>query len=275
MLPDPARYEERYRPTGAALGLASALLALGLGFLWHTQLIFAALTVLLAIPAVLAIARRPVAFRADHAGITLGSWLQYDPHMADFEGAQLIGKGSVGGCVLMLRASPDASRILSFPEDVEVEIRRGVPALIIRGMAASDYESLMLTAPEVANRALDIFAMTGVARLAVADVWSSHVARWSALEATVTRVWCSATLILASEIKVVVNGPDGAVHSQDIATTPSWHESIRYFRMSEVTDDLFDAFRNVYLALESLLNKLEPRKAGEREGMWLKRALVS
>ncbi|HEY6309421.1 MAG TPA: hypothetical protein VIY52_01230 [Streptosporangiaceae bacterium] len=73
MLPDPARYEERYRLTGAALGLASSLLALGLGFLWHAQLIFAALTVLLAIPAVLAIARRPVAFRADHAGITLGS----------------------------------------------------------------------------------------------------------------------------------------------------------------------------------------------------------
>jgi hypothetical protein len=73
MLADPGRYEERYRLTGAALGLASALLALGLGFLWHTQLIFAALTVLLAIPAVLAIARRPVAFRADHAGITLGS----------------------------------------------------------------------------------------------------------------------------------------------------------------------------------------------------------
>jgi hypothetical protein len=73
MLSDPARYEERYRLTGAALGLASALLALGLGFLWHTQRVFAALTVLLAIPAVLAIGRRPVAFRADHAGITLGS----------------------------------------------------------------------------------------------------------------------------------------------------------------------------------------------------------
>lgn len=73
MLSDPARNEERYRPTGAPLGLASALLALGLGFLWHTQLISAALTVLLAIPAVLAIARRPVTFSADHAGITLGS----------------------------------------------------------------------------------------------------------------------------------------------------------------------------------------------------------
>ena len=79
MLADPGSYEERYRLTGAALGLVSALLALGLGFLWHTQLIFTALTVLLAIPAVLALARPPVAFRADHAGITLGSGRQL-PH---------------------------------------------------------------------------------------------------------------------------------------------------------------------------------------------------
>jgi hypothetical protein len=73
MLSDPARYEERCRLTGAALGLVSTLLAIGLGFLWHTQLIFAVLTVLAAVPAVLALVLRPVAFRADHAGITLGS----------------------------------------------------------------------------------------------------------------------------------------------------------------------------------------------------------
>ena len=73
MLPDPGRYEERYRLTRAAQVLVGALLSVGLGLLRHTHLIFAALTVLLAIPAVLARARRPVAFRADHAGITLGS----------------------------------------------------------------------------------------------------------------------------------------------------------------------------------------------------------
>jgi hypothetical protein len=73
MLPDPGSYEECYSLTGAALGLAAALLSVSLGLLWHTHLIFAALTVLLAIPTVLAAVRRPVAFRADHAGITLGS----------------------------------------------------------------------------------------------------------------------------------------------------------------------------------------------------------
>jgi hypothetical protein len=41
MPPDLACYEERYRLTGgAALGLAASLLAVVLGLLWHTPLIF-------------------------------------------------------------------------------------------------------------------------------------------------------------------------------------------------------------------------------------------
>jgi hypothetical protein len=73
MLPDPGCYEVRYRLDRTVGVLASALLAVGLGLLWHTPLIFAALAVLGAVPAVLALVLRPVAFRADHAGITLGS----------------------------------------------------------------------------------------------------------------------------------------------------------------------------------------------------------
>ncbi len=70
MLPDPGRYEERYRLTRVALA-AVVLLVLGLALFGGT--IPAAVGVLIAIPAVLALARRPVALRADHAGITLGS----------------------------------------------------------------------------------------------------------------------------------------------------------------------------------------------------------
>ena len=74
MLPDPGCYEERYRLTGrAALGLASGLLSVGLGILWHTPVIFTAIALLVAIPAVIALARRMIAFRDDHAGITLGA----------------------------------------------------------------------------------------------------------------------------------------------------------------------------------------------------------
>ena len=65
MLPDPGCYEERYWLTGRALlGLAAGLLSVGLGILWHIRVIFTAIALLVAIPAVIVLARRMIAFRA-------------------------------------------------------------------------------------------------------------------------------------------------------------------------------------------------------------------
>jgi len=72
-------YEERYRLTSrAAVGLAASVLLVVVGFLWHLPVIFlplgAALAVLTARGAgVIDRARRTTAFRADQAGITLGT----------------------------------------------------------------------------------------------------------------------------------------------------------------------------------------------------------
>ena len=200
--------------------------------------------------------------------------LQYCPHVADFEGIRLTGEGRAFGCVLMLRASPVISRVVNLPQGAEVEVRSGVPAVVVRGVSATGHESVMVQGPELANRALDLLAMGGVATLALADVWSCHVAWWPASEATVVRIWSSAALTMKVQAAAVVRGPDGAVRSAGTGINPEWHASMRYLRMSEITDDLFDAFRNVYLALEFLLNRLQPRTPGEREGPWLRRALT-
>jgi hypothetical protein len=85
MPPDPGSYEERYRLTsGVALRLAGGLLLISLGLVWQPPavsatslvlaipVIFSVLTIACAMPAVLTIARRMIAFRADYGGITLG-----------------------------------------------------------------------------------------------------------------------------------------------------------------------------------------------------------
>ena len=85
MPPDPGSYEERYRLTsGVALRLAGGLLFVGLGLVWQPPVIsaasvilaipviFSALTIAFAMPAVITMARRMTAFRADYGGITLG-----------------------------------------------------------------------------------------------------------------------------------------------------------------------------------------------------------
>ena len=61
----------------------------------------------------------------------------------------------------------------------------------------------------------------------------------------------------------------------------AWHESFRFYRLSQTTEDLYDAYRNLFLALESILSAIEPVKLkpngspGEGEGVWLKRALTT
>jgi hypothetical protein len=85
MPPDPGSYEERYRLTSrVALRLAGGVLSVGLGLVWQPPIlsadsvilaipvVFSALTVAFAMPAVITIARRMTAFRADYVGITLG-----------------------------------------------------------------------------------------------------------------------------------------------------------------------------------------------------------
>jgi hypothetical protein len=77
--PDLDRYEERYRLTGRAIaGLAVSVVLVGLGFLWQSPVIFLVIGIILAVfiaqgAGVIDLARRTIAFRADHEGILLGA----------------------------------------------------------------------------------------------------------------------------------------------------------------------------------------------------------
>jgi len=49
--------------------------------------------------------------------------------------------------------------------------------------------------------------------------------------------------------------------------------SVRYFRMSQLSESLLDAYRYLYLAVESALNDFHPIKSGEREKEWIGRVV--
>lgn len=51
------------------------------------------------------------------------------------------------------------------------------------------------------------------------------------------------------------------------------HAAFRFYRLSQISSDLFDAYRNAYLALECLVSDSVPKLSGEKELVWLKRAL--
>lgn len=53
------------------------------------------------------------------------------------------------------------------------------------------------------------------------------------------------------------------------------HIGFRYYRLAQSTEDLYDGFRNMYLAFEVLLSSKYPKVRGEQEPLEFSRLAVS
>lgn len=199
--------------------------------------------------------------------------------MAQFAGMPLHSSGGRSGALLPLVEKSPIGVALPLAGGLEIEVSKDVAYCLVRGFDEASYESLMGGAPEMANRALDILSMKGVAHLAVGGIETGHVAWWHDDGISTIRFASTARLEISASASGVVTDADGNVRPPEPKPIPTWQESMRYYRASQVTTDLFDAFRNVYLALESLLSSVEPiqrtsdGRAAERESKWFKRAL--
>jgi hypothetical protein len=165
-----------------------------------------------------------------------------------------------------------------------VEVRKGSKYVVARcTRTVTGYQQLRDEAYSWAQKGLDIVAIRRCGDLSVCEPKNEHITWWDAAVGPVLRMTSIATLRSNTNATCVVIDKHG---NPVLPPPPStrWHESLRYFRLSQTTDDLFDAYRNLYLALESILDFIEPQKlkpptAGgmprpaESERQWLKRAL--
>jgi len=198
-----------------------------------------------------------------------------------FEGiALLLPHLKPAGALLLLRQPSDVAAVEILNGQVEVEVRPGVAAIVVRGLDASDAPGVIAEAPEYANRALDIIGMRGRSSIALDDVSGTNVTWWHDGTEQVVRLLSTSTMSFSGSATIEVRDANGDLVPPPPEQSPIWHESMRYFRMSQTTDDLFDAFRNIYLSLESVLSHSAPvhlnaqGRPTEREGDWLKRALT-
>jgi hypothetical protein len=183
--------------------------------------------------------------------------------MAFFDGA------SAGGAFrLSEAAAEDATEII---DDWTIELRAGSEIVVARGDGGATYEKARDDALASANKGLDFLCLRGAAPMAIRHAGTEHIVWWSEDSQSVIRLLSIPTLTLHVGNVTVTGG------TPVVPPPPEWQESARYFRLSQFTDDLFDSFRNVYLALESILDHLAPQRTTsplEREGEWFRRALT-
>lgn len=192
--------------------------------------------------------------------------------VADIDGMSFFSGGATAGAAFLLDHAADVDAI----EEIAgwtTEIKTGSRLVVTRGPGPSEYESARDNALDAANKGLDFLSARGRGDYWIRNADDEHLVWWMEGSTSVVRALSVPTFRIAVG-GITVKGGKPVVPPQ-----PVWHESLRYFRLSQTADDLFDAYRNLFLALESILDALAPQrmnatgKPTEGEGAWFKRAL--
>jgi hypothetical protein len=177
------------------------------------------------------------------------------------------------GAAFSLTAPAAANAALVLP-DAEIEIRTGQRDVVVRFNRASDPQAAFDEGHRLAQQGLDLLSVLGRCDAVIQDAESEHFIWWSEPDGIVLRQVSTTVLRFGvGPITAVVHDKDGNVVPQ-VPTQPRHHIGFRYYRLAQTTDDLYDAYRNMYLAFEVLLSTQFPVRKGEREIAWLRRALA-
>jgi len=176
--------------------------------------------------------------------------------MASLANVQIADKNSIfdSGAAFLLTQKCDIDRIVTISADREAEVSQNSPYVVARIKGATNATDAFNDSREVVQQALDILSAQGEAHLTTRNTQDDSLIWWRGPSGQVLRfVSVSNMSVTTGLAKVVVTDKDGNVVPPTPQPQAIYHEGLRYFRLSQTTDDLFEAFRNMYLAFESLL----------------------
>ena len=156
------------------------------------------------------------------------------------------------------------------------------PYVVVRLSARENSpEDTLKKARSTVEQALNELSVTARLDLAIRPDLREYMVWWTDSAGTKTVRYVS---IERREIRVSshwkVTHADGSPgpESFDMAVVNGTSPSLTYYRQSKLAKDVFEAFRNMYLALEDELSVLRPKRSNETERAWITdavRALVS
>jgi hypothetical protein len=178
-----------------------------------------------------------------------------------------------GGAFLLKNASKVADKY-TFPNGDGVEIGPGSPYAVARFDGTADPVSTFSRAFESIHLGLDGIAAQGKTNLEIHKAFEECLLWWREKDEQVLRVSSIASFSVTMTATLEVRDAQGNIKPPDPVPSPLVHKSLNHYRRSQTTDALFESFREMYLAFESLLSWRIPKARRERDVDWLKRALA-
>lgn len=199
-----------------------------------------------------------------------------ETYMATFDNMDL-GDGDVAissGAAFQLKSvSPISWRHET--ADGSLILEQGARVVIYHVKAPfSNIESLLELAHARVQEGLDVLGMMKSHFLFMPKAHLEHILWFRDELGTQLRVQDSVASNIRSEVSwEKIDGKTGQVVARSSDhPAPEWHDSFRYFRYSQIGNDLYACYRLAFLSVESLLSGYCPRLKGEKEKDWHLRA---
>ncbi len=198
--------------------------------------------------------------------------------VTEFAGLDLRGvDGTLGiGGSFVLRSPAPESRHVGL-DRWAIDVIKGSKVVVARSGNPGDAITVFDEALAAANRGLDMFSAMSTDRHLIENADEEHLVWWPDPGTGGLHLVVRAEVVTEARTSMLMlTAYDENGNPVPPAPGPPlrWHPSYRYFRVSQTTGDLHDAYRNGFLALESLLDFVTPQ-GKEREGKWFNRSMVA
>lgn len=199
--------------------------------------------------------------------------------MATIDGFLLGGRPDSEGCAdygaaiaYSLRTPCQASR----SDEIDgwiVESAAGKSTIVARSTQAIGKREVIAAGTECIQRYLDLLSYERFKVSELAGIGDSHVMLYTDGNRRVVEVMVTDDLVLGVSATGVVYDRDGNPKPTPSGPPPVWTPALRFYRLSQASGDLYEAYRNLWLGLEALLSTISAKRVDEGERKWLRRVL--
>lgn len=154
-----------------------------------------------------------------------------------------------------------------------VESAEGKFTIVARSPRALGRKETIEAGTECIQRYLDLLAFERFNVSELSKVADSHVVLYTDGTDRVLEITATDDLVLGVSVSGVAYDRDGNPKPAPPGPPAVWTPALRFYRLSQASGDLYEAYRNLWLGLEALLSTISPKRAAEGERKWLRRVL--
>ncbi|WP_048151194.1 hypothetical protein [Methanolacinia paynteri] len=179
---------------------------------------------------------------------------------------------SSGVCFNLSKPSPLSQIYSSEDNKWEIEVIEGQPSIIARSIENIQPDDILNQGYEICQKYLDLVSVTRKENMSINNDNDIYTVLFKTKDKFVIRL---VTMVIFS-----FNVTASATVFRDGKEVPSppkaevkWNPAFRYYHLSKISTNIFEAYRNLFLSLESLLSEKYPLQGREGEVKWFRRAL--